>query len=287
MMKPKSERDCPFCLKEKGRQGWPKPEMPMAWSLREGHGGPIKKTSTQGYFCPNPGCEYYRITDENIHALVGYGRHGRQEPIQDLKCQACRKKFTSRKNTVLYRLKTQSGLVEKIMWLLTLGVDASALEEGVSVSEITIRTWLCRSGMQGKKLHERYMLELDLIHVLLDELWANMKRSNQDMWIWVASDATTKIIPVIQVGGRTQEAAYQVVHALKGRLRPGCVLVFSTDGLNNYFYALTAHFGMWERVDGTKLIWVLLHDFVYAQVNKHQKRRRTGELTPHSSKGLT
>ena len=43
-----------------------------------------------------------------------------------------------------------------------------------------------------------------------------MKRSNQDMWVWVVSDATTKIIPVIQVGGRTQEMAYQVVHELSG-----------------------------------------------------------------------
>jgi hypothetical protein len=29
---------------------------------------------------------------------------------------------------------------------------------------------MCRSGMQGKKLHERFMLELELIHVQLDEL---------------------------------------------------------------------------------------------------------------------
>jgi len=128
--------------------------MPMVWSLRKGRGGPKKKLSTQGYFCPNPECEYNRITDENIHALVGYGSHGKQEPIQDFKCQACHKKFTSRKHTILYRLKTESGLVEKIMWLLALGVDASVLEEVFSVSEITIRTWLCRSGIQGKKLHE-------------------------------------------------------------------------------------------------------------------------------------
>jgi len=162
--------------------------------------------------------------------------------------------------------------------LLALGVDASALEEVFGVREITIRSWLCRSGIQGKKLHERFMHELELIHVQLDELWANMKRSNQDMWVWVVSDASTKIIPVIQVGGRTQEMAYKIVHELKGRLRPGCVPVFSTDGLKNYFYALTAHFGMWERLDGKKPIWVLLHDFVYAQVIKHQKRRRTVEV---------
>ena len=218
------------------------------------------------------------ITDERIHALVGYGSHGKQELIRDLKCQACGKKFTSRRNTILYRLKTHSGLVEKIMWLLALGVDASALEEVFGVREITIRTWLCRSGMQGKKVHERFMLELELMHVQLDELWANVKRSTQDMWVWTACDVTTKIIPVIQVGGRTQELAYHVVHELKGRLRPGCVPVFSTDGLRHYFYALTAHFGRWETAEGKKSVWVLVSDFVYAQVIKHQRRRKTVEV---------
>ena len=53
VMKPKSEQDCPFCMNENGGQGSPKPEMPMAWSLRKGRGGSKKKISTQGYFCPN------------------------------------------------------------------------------------------------------------------------------------------------------------------------------------------------------------------------------------------
>ncbi len=79
--------------------------------------------------------------------------------------------------------------------------------------EITIRTWLCRSGMLqqlrswGKKLHERFLVELKLVHVQLDELWANVQKSGQDMWLWVAHDATTKLIPVMQVGGRNQEMA--------------------------------------------------------------------------------
>lgn len=85
--------------------------------------------------------------------------------IRDIKCQACGKKVTARRNTILYRLKSHSGLVEKILWLLALGVDASALEEVFGVREITIRTWLCRSGMQRKKLHERFMGELELVHV--------------------------------------------------------------------------------------------------------------------------
>ena len=91
----------------------------------------------------------------------------------------------------------------------------------------------------------------------------------------MVNDAGTKIVPVIQVGGRTQEMAYRVVHKFKGRLRSGCVPVFSMDGLKNYFNALTAHFGMWKMGGGKKQIWVLLHDFIYVQVIKHQRKRRT------------
>lgn len=202
VLRPKSERDCRFCREEKGKRTAPQPETPLAWGMRKGRGGRKKKIQTEGYFCPNKSCEYYRITEEGIHARVGYGTHGTHEVIRDFKCQACGKKFTARRNTILYRLKSHSGLIEKILWLLALGVDASALEEVFGVREITIRTWLCRSGMQGKKLHERFVAELELVHVQLDELWANVKDGSQDMWLWIASDAKTKLIPVMQVGGK-------------------------------------------------------------------------------------
>lgn len=102
---------------------------------------------------------------KGIHEVVGYGTHGTQEVIQDFNCQACGKKFTARRNSILYQLKSHPALIEKILWLLALGEDASALEEVFGVREITIRTWLCRSGMQGKKLHEVFMAELELVHV--------------------------------------------------------------------------------------------------------------------------
>ncbi len=83
------------------------------------------------------------------------------------------------------------------------------------------------------------------------------------MWLWAASDVRTKLVTVMQVGGRTQAMAFKVVHELKGRLRANCVPVFSMDGLRHYFYALTAYFGKWEQQDGKKPIWIVLSDFVY------------------------
>ena len=71
VLRPKSERDCRLCCEEKGKRTEGKREMPVAWQQRKGRGGPKKKIRTEGYFCPNQLCEYYGITDERIHALVG------------------------------------------------------------------------------------------------------------------------------------------------------------------------------------------------------------------------
>ena len=110
-----------FCVAEKGKKGAANRGTPPPWSERKGRGGRRKQTSTARNFCPNPECEYYRIDDEKIHALVWDGKHGKHETIRDLKCQACGKKFTSRKNTILYRLKTDPEKIGKILHLLAGG----------------------------------------------------------------------------------------------------------------------------------------------------------------------
>jgi hypothetical protein len=48
---------------------------------------------------------------------VADGSHGKQEKIGDLVCQACQAGFSRRRNTPLYRLKTPSDGVEKVMFL--------------------------------------------------------------------------------------------------------------------------------------------------------------------------
>jgi hypothetical protein len=58
VMRPKNEKDCPFCAAEKEKQAEKKAELPQAWSQRQGTGGGRKKLPTQGWFCPNKACEY-------------------------------------------------------------------------------------------------------------------------------------------------------------------------------------------------------------------------------------
>ena len=75
-----------------------------------------------------------------MYALVGYEHHGKKELIQDLMCQACGKKFSVRRDTVLYRLKSQSEKVALMLSLLAEGMDVSALERVTRIKEGTLRT---------------------------------------------------------------------------------------------------------------------------------------------------
>jgi hypothetical protein len=53
----------------------------------------------------------------------------------------------------------------------------------------------------------------------------------------LAIDPRTKILPVLHLGPHTQNAAHAVIHALRQVLVPGCLPLFTSDGLNVYFYA--------------------------------------------------
>ena len=57
-------------------------------------------------------------------------------------CQACGKKFTVRRDTVLYWLKSHSEYVALTLALLAGGMDVSALERVTGIREGTLRTWL-------------------------------------------------------------------------------------------------------------------------------------------------
>jgi hypothetical protein len=88
-LKSKTPEDCPFCRAEKDKRDDPQPKQALKpWSDVKSPRGRKKALSTQGYACPNQACRYHGIVDERIHALVGYGRHGKTDRIQDLRCQA-------------------------------------------------------------------------------------------------------------------------------------------------------------------------------------------------------
>jgi IS1 family transposase len=279
LLKPRTPDDCPACRLSSTTSSseGPAPAAVHPWSEVKSRRGAPKRIDTAGFACPNKQCRYYGNTDASFHALVGDGKHGRVERIQTFRCQACRTTFTARRDTPLYRLKTPSHQVAVVLSALAEGLDPSAAERVFGFRQSTITTWLTRAGKHAQTLHEQFFSQLWLPHLQLDELRTRLRCAKEVLWLWLAIDPLTKILPVLQLGPRTQHMAHSFIHTLQQRLASGCLPLFTSDGLNLYFYALTAHFGQWHvfsRRGRNLRCWQVEPGLIYGQVKKSYQRRK-------------
>jgi hypothetical protein len=127
-LKPRCPDDCPACrlASTASSSGGPAPLPVRPWCEVKSRRGAPKRVNTEGFACPNQQCLYFGITDADIHALVGDGKHGHAEQIQTFRCQACRTTFTARRHMPLYRLKTPSHHDAKVLSALAKGTNGSS-----------------------------------------------------------------------------------------------------------------------------------------------------------------
>jgi len=109
--------------------------------------------------------------------------------------------------------------------------------------------------------------------VQLDEIRTRLRPREWVLWLWLALDPKTKLIPALALGARTQRTAHTLVHRLRDTLAAGCMPVITTDGLRLYFYALTAHFGSWVTT-GRRRRWQVDPRLLDGQLHKRYRRRR-------------
>jgi hypothetical protein len=88
LLRPRTPNDCPHCRDVAATPSLPA-RVVVPYAQRKSRRGRKKTLDTLGQACANPDCDYWEITDPAVHALVGYGHHGQQDPIQDFFCQAC------------------------------------------------------------------------------------------------------------------------------------------------------------------------------------------------------
>jgi len=127
------------------------------------------------------------------------------------------------------------------------GLSMADISEVMGHSPSTITRWLERDGQHSEKLHEQLFKGLFVVHIQVDELVTRVRRWTKRAWVWTAQDVQSKAWLAWQVGGRAQVDAHRLVHRVKRVLADGCVPAFTSDGLGQYDYALTAHFGQWVR----------------------------------------
>jgi IS1 family transposase len=281
-LKARSEDDCPLCRLAKTKKATPASLGPSLrpWRELKSHRGRPKQIQTEGFACSNRGCQYYGIKDQHLHALVGDGKQGKIELNQTFKCQACKKTFSARRHTPLYRLKTPASKVSQVLMALAEGVDLAACERIFGFRAATIATWLSRAGQHSQGLHARFLVNLSLPHRGLDEIRTRLRSRAQVLWLWLSIEPTTKLLPNLALGERTQKVAHQLIHQIKLILEAGVVPIFTSDGLNHYYYALSAHFGGWTEPESgrKKRVWQLDEQLIYGQLIKSYCRRKLAKI---------
>ena len=105
--------------------------------------------------------------------------------------------------------------------------------------------WLAEAAEQLRAFSASFLCDLHLEQLQLDELYAVLRafkagEINEDQaikrlerspsWVWTVMDPTSKLLVVVNVGGRTLAMAQRVVHQVTRVLAPGCVPLFLTDG---------------------------------------------------------
>ena len=275
-LRPRQPEDCPDCARGihwLPRRLWPEV---VPWSEVKSRRGRKKIIDTSSYACLNIWCRYFGVADATIHALVSDGWRGKHKDILYLRCQACHKKTTSRAGTPMYRIKTPLHQVAMVMTALSEGVDLSAASRIFGLHPTTISRWLERAGQHSQRLHERLFFQaIHTGHIQLDELYTRVKSEVGTVFVWSAITAQSKLIIALHIGGQAIEDACQLFHQIKLRLVEGCKPVFTSDGRNQYFHGLTAHFGYWDKPPrARKYHWFPDDDLLYAQLRKERRGRK-------------
>ena len=163
--------------------------------------------------------------------------------------------------------------------------------------------WLIEAAEQLRAFSAYVLCDLHLEQLQLDELYAVLRDckagaisddevikrlERSPSWVWTAMDPKSKLLLVVDVGGRTLAMAQRVVHQVTQVLAPDCIPLCLTDGLKDYTTALLTHFGYWMQAERRqdkgpipKPRWMPLPELLYAQVVKSYRRRRLVGVKHH------
>jgi IS1 family transposase len=132
------------------------------------------------------------------------------------------------------------------------------------VSKKAVSRLLVEAGEVAAEYMDRVMRNLTCRRIQVDELWtfcyAKEKNVTPEIaakvpgagsvWLWVAMDADTKLVPCVMIGDRNGATAHEFISDLASRLRYRVQM--TTDGHRPYLEAVESAFG--AQVDYAMLV---------------------------------
>ena len=286
LLKPRTPDDCPACrlASTPSSCAGPAPIPVRPWCEVKSRWGAPKRVKTEGYACPNRNCPYFGITDAQIHAafLRWQAWPGRADPdlsrsclLQHLQC-ATQHPAVSRENLFSSGRRGALGDFPKGSTL-----PPPSGSQGSRMPRLPPD--FPRAGEHAHTLHERFFFHLQLPHLQLDELRTRLRCAKQVLWRLSGYRS-----PHQGCSGDMRSAPAPKPWPIGLSTRcdkvwpPLCIPLFTSDGLNLYFSALTAHFGQWIVVGCRRCNvrqWRVQAGLIYGQVKKSYRRRRLARVS--------
>lgn len=190
-----------------------------------------------------------------------FGTYGKNK-IQRYRCTSCSHTFSDPKPaSPLGRMHIDPAKGLQAIKCLLEGCSIRSTERLTGLHRDTILNLLVLAGQKASKLLDETMRGLRFNYVQCDEIWTfcfkKQKRVRDDdpsefgdVWVFVAIDAESKLVPSFYVGKRTAKSTRDFVDDLSQRVNNKIQL--TTDGFRFYVEAVERSFG--ADVDFAQLV---------------------------------
>jgi transposase-like protein len=174
--------------------------------------------------CPHAGCDY--------RGWLGLGNlrangHPSGGPWRQFQCLACEGYFLETHGTIFHGKRVAVERIVCVLTCLAEGLGIRATARVFAVDPNTVLHWLADAAEQLRAFTSYFLCEVHVCQLQLDELYVVLRGVNDGEisddkaikrlersrhWVWTAIDPESKLLLVINVGGRTLDMAQSVVH---------------------------------------------------------------------------
>lgn len=228
--------------------------------------------------CVNEGCEMYgQPGQSNLRVRKVYGK----DELRYLRCRACGKEFSERKNTALWNTKVREAKAIAVAEQLAEGTSIKGTVRVTKVDTSVVRRLSGCLSEHGQQFHEEHVQDIEVEALQADERHGYAVNKDHPAWEAEMIDPKSKFI-LSHVQGRRGEQMTRVLFADSvKRLRNPQNLVLFTDGEASYDSLFAEYFGVpyWPTRQGPRgrrpnVRYRIPRTLAHVQIVKHREKGR-------------
>ena len=230
--------------------------------------------------CPNTDCQLYSKKGlGNLTVRKVYSR----DQIRYLRCRACSREFSERKNTALFGTKIEESKAISVAEHLSEGVSTKGTSRLVGVSPEAIRRLRSNLGDHARDFHDEYIQDVEATAVQMDERYGYVASKAEPFWEATALEPESRLLLAFVGGRRDERLIGQLMQSTRDRLKDPTDLVLMTDGHGSYEASFASVFGQpyrparkGDRGRFPKLRYRINRDLAHLQVSQAPPPRPGG-----------